>query len=354
MLADPAVRASRPTVTVGGQDQPSLTEGLLHVQIEETLEGLSTCEASFGNWGPAGSRIGFLYFDRRTLDFGKEIQFKVGGDVLFTGRVMSLEAEFPEGRAPAITVLAEDRLQDLRMTRRTRTFENLSDAEIARRLASDHGLTADVDVSGPTHKVLSQLNQSDLAFLRERARAVDADLRVTGRSLAMKTHGKSAGGSPQRLGFGHKLRRFTVAADLAHQRTSVTVSGWDVAGKTALTERADDTAVSGELAGGDSGASILRTAVAERKETVAHSVPLSTAEARARAEAIFRGRARRFLRGRGVAETDTGLRPGATVKLEGLGPLFTGDYYLTDVAHLFDGEGLRTEFTAEKPGLGRP
>ena len=353
-MSDVAVQASRPTVSVAGQDQPSLMEGLVRLRIEETLDGLSTCEATFGNWGPAEGDLGFLYFDRRTLEFGKEIQFKVGGDALFTGRIMALEAEFPEGRAPSITVLAEDRLQDLRMTRRTRAFQDMSDADVARQVASDHGLTPDVDASGPTHKVLSQLNQSDLAFLRERARAIDADLRVSGSTLTMKTFGRSSSGTPHRLGFGHELRRFVVAADLAHQRTSVTVSGWDVAAKTALSERADDAAVTGELAGAESGASVLRSALAERKETVAHAVPLTSAEARAKAEAIFRGRARRFLRGRGTAETTVALRPGAKVKLEGLGPLFTGDYYLRDVRHLFDGEGLRTEFTAEKPGLGRP
>ena len=37
-----------------------------------------------------------------------------------------------------------------------------------RTIASDHSLTPEIDASGPTHKVLAQVNQSDLAFLRER------------------------------------------------------------------------------------------------------------------------------------------------------------------------------------------
>ena len=36
------------------------------------------------------------------------------------------------------------------------------------------------------------------------------------------------------------------------------------------------------------------------------------------------------------------------------GPLFSGKYYVCEVKHLFDGEGLRTEFVAERPGLGKP
>jgi hypothetical protein len=41
--------------------------------------------------------------------------------------------------------------------------------------------------------------------------------------------------------------------------------------------------------------------------------------------------------------------------LSGLGPLFSGKYYVAGVRHLFDGAtGMRTEFTAERPGLSRP
>jgi phage protein D len=56
-----------------------------------------------------------------------------------------------------------------------------------------------------------------------------------------------------------------------------------------------------------------------------------------------------------VAETSGAVRVGRTVEIQGLGPLFTGKYYLTDVRHVFDGAaGIRTEFTGERPGLGQP
>ena len=63
--------------------------------------------------------------------------------------------------------------------------------------------------------------------------------------------------------------------------------------------------------------------------------------------------ARRFVVGRGVAEPDARLRVGNRVDLQRLGPLFSGKYTLAEVQHVFDGRGLRTEFTAERPGLGR-
>ena len=55
------------------------------------------------------------------------------------------------------------------------------------------------------------------------------------------------------------------------------------------------------------------------------------------AEAFFKASARRFVVGRGVAETDSRLRVGSYVDLQGLGPLFSGKYYLSEVRHRFDG-----------------
>ena len=82
--------------------------------------------------------------------------------------------------------------------------------------------------------------------------------------------------------------------------------------------------------------------------------PMGSQEAQSRAEGLFRQMARRFVVGRGTAQTDAKLRVGARVELTGLGPMFSGKYHLAEVKHLFDAErGLRTEFVAERAGLGR-
>src|SRR5262249_41075746 len=129
-----ALRAARPTIRVGGQDQEALRGGLLELVIHETSSGLYRCEALFGNWGEKGGGTGYLYFDRGTLDFGKRFEVLLGPDALFDGRITGLHAEFPEAVPPSIRVLAEDRLQDLRMTRRTRTFAETSDADVMSRI----------------------------------------------------------------------------------------------------------------------------------------------------------------------------------------------------------------------------
>jgi uncharacterized protein len=352
MAADAAaVRAARPELLVSGTVQPGLADGLLELLVEEHVHGLARCELTVGNWGPVNGTPGFLYFDRRLLDLGKALAVRLAGTMLFTGRIGGLEAGFRDGSPPVLTVLAEDRLQDLRQTRRTRTFFDASDADVFRRIAGDHGLTPSVNVSGPTHRVLAQLNQSDLAFMRERARALDADLTLTDKDLTVRPRADARGRIV--LAYGGGLRELTVLADLADQASRVEVAGWDVAAKQGLRERAEEAVVAGELRGAESGAKALQAAFGERAETVVNAVPLTTDEARAYAEARFRRRARRFLTASGVAEADARLRAGVTVDLQGVGPLFEGEYYVVETRHVFDGaQGLRTELALERAGWG--
>jgi phage protein D len=344
--------SARPTFLVGGQEDSSLAGGLSYLLIVEKTHGLYRCEAKFGNWGPKNNTTGFLYFDRQTLDFGKDFQVKLADDEIFKGKITALEANFPEGQAPEITVLAEDALQNLRMTRRTRTFEDMSDSDIFSKIAGEHGLTPTIDVSGPTHKVVAQVNQSDLAFIRDRARSIDAEIWIKDKELNVKTRSKR-GKDKLSLKYGAQIREFRVIADLANQRTSVIASGWDVSGKEAVKHEAKDNVIGSELGGDTSGIGILQRAFGDRKECLVHGVPFNTQDAQYAAESFMKTIARQFVVGRGIAEPDAKLRVGAFVELDGLGALFNGKYYVSEIAHIFDNvKGLRTEFRAERLGIG--
>jgi uncharacterized protein len=344
----------RPELKVGGTAQAPLSASLLSLMVREDTQGLYRCEASFGNWGDVGGSPGFLYFDGSTIDFGKDFEVTLSGVTLFKGRIYAIEAHYPEGGPPAITVLAEDKFQDLRMTRRSRMFEDMDDSAVFQQIASDHGLSAAIDVSGPTHKILAQVNQSDLSFLRERARAIDAELWVDDSGLHAKGRASRAG-TAKRMTMGNQLREFSVIADLATQFTSVSCNGWEVASKQTIAEEATEAAIQGELNGGRSGAAILQQAFGVRKQAVSHTVPLTSAAAQADAAALFKRTARRFIVGHGVADPAMKVRVGDTLDLAGLGPSFSGKYYVGEARTLFDGRlGMRTEFTAERPALGQP
>jgi len=352
----PASYVARPVIELDGKEQPGLSDGLQEMVVEETVAGLSRCEITVANWGPKSGAAGFLYFDRQLFDFGKGLKITIGGGnasgQIFEGRAMGMEGRYLRSRPAELLILAEDRLQDLRLTRRTRSFEDLSDSDLFQQVASQSGLQANVDVSGPTHKVLAQVNQSDLAFLRERARAIDAELWISDKTLNVKSRNRRKT-SDVTLTFGEGLLECSMLADVAGQVSGFVVTGWDVSGKQALSHRATDSVLSGELNGDTGGSSVLAQAIGQHDQQIVHDLPVTSQETQTLAESEYRRTARRFVTGTGVAEGDARLRVGTKLQLAALGTMFDGTYYVTRVRHLFDGvNGYRTQFAVERPGIG--
>lgn len=348
--------AAAPSVTVDGSASADLDAALEAVLVESTVDGLVRCELTLANWGTRNGQAGFLWFARDVLDLGRELTITIGdGDrrgQVFTGAVTALEAQYPGAAAPQLVVLAEDRLQQLRMTRRARTFEDTSDADVIGAVAGDHGLRADVRAQGPTHRLVAQTNTSDLAFVRERARVLDADLRLDGSTLVVT--GRSRRGEPVATWRrGADLREFTVTADLAHQRTAMHVSGYDPQAKERLDARADAAVVNGELGGGESGPALLESAFGTRPERLVHLAPHSRAEAQALADHAMAATSRRFLTATAVVEGDARAVPGARGTFQHLGPLFSGTYDIVAARHTFDQvRGLLSTLRLERAGLG--
>lgn len=349
--------SGRPTVVIEGRIASDLAAALTALELRERLDGLAQAQLAFGNWGMRDGAPGYTLFGRDRLEFGKRLEVKLGDALLFSGRVMALQARFPKAGAgeAELLVQADDALQDLRMKRRTRSFEQASLADVAYRLASEHVLTVQVDVDSPTLPLLAQVNQSDLAFLRELARRCEAELWLDAGTLHLAARARRGGETPS-LDYGGALMSFDVRADLALQRTELSVAGWSVADKQPVNETANAEALLGsEAGGGEAGAAVLQRQLGARPDTVAHLHPGSADEARQLAEAWLRQINRRFVVGHGCAQPDARLRCGARVELNGLGPLFSGAYALAEVTHRFDmAEGLRTEFVAERPWIGRP
>lgn len=352
--------AGRPSILIGGELKPQLNERLIDLFVEETTQGLYRCEARFSNWGMNQQGPGFQFFDAEILDFGSDFTVEIGKQnrtqQLFNGRIMGIEAQYPAGRAPEIVVLAEDRFQDLRMTRRTRTFSNSSITDVVQAIAKGHGLpavTALVD-SDPTRVILTQLNRSDLAFLRELAAEIDAEAWLDDGTLHFESRTVRNEGTV-RLAYGRNLREFTVLADLAHQRSSIGASGWNAAIKEAISVTAGEESISGELNGLRSGGQTLQQAVGMRHEQIITSGPSTQAEMESTARYEYRQRARRFVTGSGTADGQPRLRVGSHVELLGLGGYFNGTYYASLVRHVYDlADGYRTIFEVERPGIGEP
>lgn len=348
--------SSRPRIKIDGQQDARIDSGLLNLSVMEDEFGLYRCELTFGNWGSYHNSLDYLYFDREVFDFGKQIDIEIGDGAaaapLFSGRISGMEGRFVEQRPPEILILAEDKLQDLRMVRRTRTFEDASLDGVLDTIVSEHGLQLQIDIDSPQYKTLSQVNQSDLAFIRERARLIDAEVWVEGDALYVQARSRRKVASLE-LTYKQRLHEFSVLADIAHQRSMLSVSGWDIGAKDKLEYSAGQDCIQSEIGNGLGGAQVLNDAFGNRHENVAHLTPMSDDETQNLAESYYRTMARRFVTGRGLAEGDARLKAGAHVTIDGVGSLFNGLYFVNSVHHMFcQDDGFRTQFCVQRPFIG--
>jgi uncharacterized protein len=357
MTEAPAAVVS-PVFSSGGQVVRALARDCAWLEVEEGLGGLCRLQAQLSatGVGATGPQDRLLHLDGSTIDLGRDLQLALGPEggqqTVFSGTVSALELVLVNGGPPVVVAHAEDALMGLRMSRRMRTYQQVTDAEVAAEVARTHGLDADVDADGPRYDVVHQLNQSDLAFLRERARLVRAELWCTDRTLHFRSRPRRQG--PElTLSLKADLLDVRLAADLAHQRSEVVVTGYDAGLRDVVDERAGPEVIEAEVTGGRTGPRLVARTFAASTTVRVREAALSGAEAAAWAAAEMLRRGRRFVIATGTTAGTPELVVGTRLTLDGIGEPFQGSgYYVSRVKHTFDLRlGTRTCFEAERATL---
>ncbi|WP_152042263.1 phage late control D family protein [Salinigranum salinum] len=245
---------------------------------------------------------------------------------LFVGRIQSVEPTFPSGEGPTVRVSGYGLIHEMTRGTRSRSWDDATDSDVAREIASDHGFTdltvESTDLERP--KIIQQ-GQSDYSFLEGLAERNYFELFA--RRDAFEFGPPRQRSEPiATLRYGESLDSFSPTINRAEQVGTVVVRGWDPATREPIVGRAEH---------GESSAAGTRVL----------EIPVgSTEEANRIAEADLN----RTLQGEveGSAET-VGLpeiQAGEWVRLEGTGERFTGNYYVESATHTLGASGYRTTF----------
>jgi len=327
------------------------------MEMTETEGGMAALELTVQNTQPgeATDAAGLAWEGGDVLKLGKPIAIYSGDETepreIFRGVITGLEGVWPLDGAPELVVLAEDALQRARMARRTALREEAKISDLASALASRLSLTPTVTGLSDSLGTQVQMNESDLAFLRRLLADRDGDLQVVGTELHVSPRDEVRRGTVE-LAMRGQLLAARVLADLTHQVTEVTATGWDPAQGARVS--ASSTGSHTGPGSGQKGADALRDTLGERKEHVRELAVLNDAEARALADTVFDQRARRFVTVEGTAQGNPAIRVGTHVTLSGMGPRFDNTYYVVRCTHRFDPQdGYMTHFEAESAFLGQ-
>ncbi|HEY6057335.1 MAG TPA: VgrG-related protein, partial [Candidatus Limnocylindrales bacterium] len=269
---------------------------------------------------------------------------------LITGEVTAIEAEYGPGGSRAI-VRGYDLSHRLHHGRRTETYRNVTDSDLANKIAQRAGIAADrIDATSTTYEHVSQANISDWEFLAGRAREIGFEVSVEGGKLGFRkptpsadapSDGDYASTNPTQLVLGQELLEFTPRVSSFGQVKEVQVRGWDPIQKSALVGTAPAAASSAKL-------KATPAALAKLMNDPVHVTvdrPLgSQAAVDTAAKAIAEQIGSTFAEAEGLARGNPRLASGTPVSVSVVGEEFAGQYTLTQARHIFDNLGYRTRF----------
>ncbi len=324
--------------------------------------------------------------DTTGIDIGVEVSVAVGempsATDLIVGEVTSIEGDY-DNLVQITIVRGYEHSHRLQKARRSRTFLDSTDGDIATKVARDAGLRiGDVSDPGVTHRYVAQVAQTDWEFLKGRAAEIGYDVRVVdGKFTFAPAPGMTGGGFADAAGsvagalglggntlaFGDNLRwlrpRITSGGMVAESEVRV----WDpdavavvssVASLASETADVDDDPVAlasahGGLLPGLPAISIpgLPSFGNVSNNAFAYvTAPLAWGSAaQSAADAVAAGMAEHvassFAEAEGMALNSAGVVAGAKVTFEGVPERFAGDWYVTSARHVLDeADGYEVHF----------
>jgi hypothetical protein len=335
------------------------------------------------------------------LEIGTKIEIFAGKEAdsdttsLIKGEVTSIEAICQD--ALIFTVIrGYEKAHRLQRAKRTKTFVNMTDSDIASQVARNAGLDiGDVQSTSVTHDHIAQVAQTDWDFLSQRAREIGYETGVVaGEFFFRPASGSSSGGLGGALGavasaaasmlgmssklmFKDNLISFYPRISAANITPNVEVRVWDSKGARVVTSQADaasgtatiDDQVPKDLANSftdglipplpslpalppipglpkiDFGTSPSNTAyvVVDRPLAFGPSADKAVEEA---AKGLADHISSTFAEAEGDALGDPSIQAGAQVDIDGVPEQFIGKWTVTNARHVFDAneDGYHTRF----------
>jgi phage protein D len=284
---------------------------------------------------------------------------------MFLGSVTGVDVTFPNGGMPTMTLVAHDYLNRLAPGKYARGFGPLADALVVMILSAENLLIPMID---PTITTISaaltainvifkgtgtkQEGESDLELLTKIAGQYDADFWVDGNTLYLSRFMKEYSPSVT-LTWGSNLLDFSPRVTTIGQVAGVSMKftlreipldflvtvGWDFDRETLIISVLPGIAAAAAKSVVGPAFSIINQPISSPAD-IANSALVILHE--------LRTKLNNRLTGSGSCVGNPMIRANEIIRLEGLGPDFSGNYRVKSATHSIDGSGYKTNFQVFK------
>lgn len=351
MSTDDQLSGGKFTISLNGSDLPDeLFQAIEKVVVEDeiNLPTMFTLRFNIESYAEGD----FKGIDLETFKIGDEVKILMGMDTteeMMTGEITALEPTF--GEQSFMEIRGFDRLHRLRFGTHRRSFLEMKDSDIASDIASEAGLTPQVEDTGTTHKYLFQNNQSNFGFLSMRAARLNYEIMANNKNFIFRVSQEDK--EPEiSMEYGIDLERFTATLRAITEGSEVEVRGWDVQKKEEITYTIASGSETTKMGGDESGFEISEALSASSIAIVDNTV-VDTQDAENLGKAKYNAMIKQFISGEGrVVAGNPLVRAGKTVEILGVGERFSGIYYVNSTVHIVGvDDAYQTIFKVRRTGI---
>lgn len=312
-------------VTVGEETVRESDGVISELSVDTILDGADHFSFTMHGDFNAESRQ-FQRTDWDLYSAGTTVQIRMGyGDhrePVFVGRIQSVRPDFPTDGQPGVEISGFGLLHDMTVGTDSQSWNETTDSQVVQDVASEYAFDrVEVEETGTTRRKVFQETQSDYRFLKELADRNGFELFADRETLYFRAPRDDR--SPEiTLQYGDSLVSFSPELNEADQVQTVEVRHWDPSAKREIVGSAERDA--------GTGTKVLRVPVDSRDE------------AEETAQAVLSQLSEERIQGTGESVGLPELRAGTTLRLEGLGEMFTGTYYIQQATHKIGSSGYQT------------
>lgn len=356
--AAPPYLLSQPLLKIEGSPAPAeFTKDVLKIVVEESLH----LPAMFtiilhNNYLPASNGFSNQPWRHRPyLEIGKKIEIGFANSVtldpnfrsekegcLIKGEITAIDVNFTRRSESHLILRGYDLSHRLHRGRHNRSFQNLTDSDIVKKIAQEVGLEVQTENTGAARDYVFQENQTNIEFLRELATRQGFELFVQDGVLYFR---KPQSQTQLDLRWLRDINQFQVRMSSSQQVSAVEVRSWDYANKQPIVETANAEVTVTETENGK-GSEVANRFQTNPKMIVVDQPTFTADEAKRMAQSLCDELGGEFIEAE--AKTDghgnPEIRVGRVVDLKDLGN-YSGQYYITETRHHYYEKVYSTDFT---------